>query len=69
MPTVDPVTMVLVDLTEVPPTGNASMLIRLRGDDSELINLAAQAMGMRQAEFLRCAAVNTAKKVISENAR
>lgn len=69
MSTIDPVTMVLVDLTEVPPTGAASMLIRMRGDDFELINIAAQALGMKQAEFLRAASVNVAKKVISENAR
>lgn len=66
---VNPVTMVLVDLTEVPSSGQASMLLRMNGEDFETINLAAQVMGMKQAEFLRAAAVNTAKKVISENAR
>ncbi len=66
---INPVTMVLVDLTEIPVTGQASMLLRMNGEDFETINLAAQVMGMKQAEFLRAAVVNTAKKVISENAR
>lgn len=69
MSTIDPVQFVLVDLTNVPRTGDASMLMRLRGDDWEAINIAAQILGMRQAEFLRTACVNVAKKVISENAR
>lgn len=69
MSTVDPVTMVLVDLTDVPRAGDASMLIRLRGEDFELVNLAAQLMGMKQAEFLRTSTIAVAKKVISENAR
>lgn len=66
---IDPVTMVLVDLTEVPPSGDATMLLRMHGDDRDAIDTAAQIMGMKQGEFLRASAINAAKKVITENAR
>lgn len=66
---IDPVTMVLVDLTEVPPTGDATMLLRMHGDGRDMIDTAASIMGMKQGEFLRAAAIGAAKKVITENAR
>lgn len=67
---IDKVTMVLVDLTELPENSKeTTMLIRLRQDDKDMIEMAAQALGLNQADFLRASTINTAKKVIMENAR
>lgn len=63
------VSFVLIDMSNVPRPGDAQMIIRIRQEDREAVDLAAQALGMKQAEFLRTAAINVAKKVIAENAR
>lgn len=63
------VTMVLVDLTNIPRGGSASMLTRLSPEYKDVVDLAAQALGLTQADFLRSAIVNTSLKVLSENAR
>ncbi len=66
--TIDPITHVLVELTVVPRIGPAHMILRLTRDDKEIVDLAAQALGMKQAEFLRIATVRAAEKVLHENA-
>lgn len=64
---IDPITHVLVDLTVIPRPGNAHMLVRLEQDSKDVIEMAAQALGMKQSEFLRIAAVRTAEKVLHDN--
>jgi len=63
------VPMVLVDLTKTERFGEMKILVRLRKDDRDLINFAAETLGMTQADFLRTVLIGAAKKVISENAR
>ena len=66
---IDKVSMVLIDLTILPVGGSAHMMIRISQEDKNMVDLAAQTLGLTQADFLRVAVVNTANKVISENAR
>lgn len=66
---IDKVPMVLIDLTQEVPTGQASMIIRCAGDEVEMVNTAAAILGLRQADFLRRLAVGGARKVIEESAR
>lgn len=64
------VTHVLVDLTvPVPVGGHGHVLIRVGHEDRETIQIAAQALGIKQADFVRTAVVQAARKVIQENAR
>jgi uncharacterized protein (DUF1778 family) len=61
--------MVLIDLTDIIPAGDAQVILRLHGDDRETIELASKVLSMGQGEFVRTAVVYAARKVISENAR
>jgi biotin synthase-related radical SAM superfamily protein len=65
---IDPITHVLVDLTVIPRIGPAHMIVRLGQDDKDIIEMAAQTLGMNQAEFLRISTVRTAEKVLRDNA-
>lgn len=66
---IDKVSFVLVDLTEMPERGREQIVVRCLASDKIFIDLAASVLGVNQADFLRIALINTAKKVISENAR
>ena len=66
---IDTVKMVLIDLTELPEKGREQIVIRCKEEHRALIDFAAQTLGLNQADFLRVVLINTAKKVISENAR
>lgn len=65
----DVVHMVLVDLSERIGTGDAQVILRLKGEDRDTIDLAARVLQYGQGEFVRTAVVNAARKIISENAR
>lgn len=65
----EPVMMVLIDMTETVPGGDAQLIVRLSQDDREIIDLGATVIQMKQADFMRTALVAVAKKLISENAR
>jgi hypothetical protein len=65
--TIDPITHVLVDLTVIPRVGPAHMILRVDQDAKDVIEMAAQALGLKQAEFLRIAVVRTAEKVLHDN--
>lgn len=67
MPLAD-VNLFLIDMTEMPKVGPAQMIIRSQTEDREMVSLAAQLLGISQAEFLRCACIATAKKVIEDRA-
>ena len=55
---------VTVDLTDRPQTGSVQMILRTTTDDRKAINRAAKALGIPQADFLRVAALNVARKVL-----
>ncbi len=57
---------VLVSLTGVPYTGTSNLVVRLQEHNRELINRAAKALDMSQADFMRVVLVNTASKVLIE---
>ncbi len=67
---IEPVTMVLIDLSgDVVPVGGGHILVRFSYDDREAVKIAAQVLGMNQAEYARTVLVKASHKVISENAR
>jgi hypothetical protein len=57
---------VLVGLENWPPTGSAGLSMRIRDMDRVMINRAAHALGMRQADFLRMVTVNAAREVVRQ---
>jgi uncharacterized protein (DUF1778 family) len=65
---VEDINLFLIDMTELPKAGPAQMIIRAQTEDRDMVSIAAQLLGLSQAEFLRCACVATARKVIQEKA-
>jgi uncharacterized protein (DUF1778 family) len=55
---------VTVDLTDHPRAGSVQMIVRLTTEDRKEINRAAKALGIPQADFLRVATLNVARKVL-----
>lgn len=61
----DTVPAVMVNLLQIPRTGRTQFIIRLHWDDRIMINRAAAAVGMKQAQFARTMLVQGAKAVVS----
>jgi len=59
---------VTVDLTEHPKAGSVQMIIRTTTENKKEINRAAKVLGIPQADFLRVAALNVARKVLESAA-
>ena len=57
---------VTVDLTEHPQAGSVQMIIRTTTENKKEINRAAKALGIPQADFLRVATLNVARRVLQE---
>jgi len=57
-----------VDLTEHPKAGSVQMIIRTTTENKKEINRAAKVLGIPQADFLRVAALNVARKVLESAA-
>ena len=57
---------VTVDLTEHPKAGSVQMILRMTSEDKKRINRAARMLGIPQADFLRVATLNVARKVLME---
>lgn len=55
---------ITIDLESFPPTGEYGLSLRIRGADRDMINSAAHAIGLRQADFLRMTVINAAKEVM-----
>lgn len=66
---VEDVNLFLIDMTDLPKAGPAQMIIRSQTEDRDMVTIAAKLLGLSQAEFLRCACVAAARKVIQEKAR
>jgi uncharacterized protein (DUF1778 family) len=58
------VQQVTVDLTDHPRAGSVQMIVRLTTEDRKEINRAARVLGIPQADFLRVATLNVARKVL-----
>lgn len=56
--------LVTIDLTRVPFTGEAKLLLRLKPEDKHMIDLAAHKIGFNQAQFLRTVAINSARAIL-----
>lgn len=61
--------MVLVDLSEMLPAGDAQVIMRLSVEDRDTIDLARTILQVGQGDFVRTAAIKAAHKIISENGR
>lgn len=64
--TIHNIPQVMVDLENFPPTGEYGLSMRIRGIDRDMINDAARALGMRQADFLRMTVINAAREVMRQ---
>lgn len=62
----DRITHVLVSLVDIPATGMAKTLVRLRTADRDNVTLAAQIVGMTQQDFMKTVLVSAAERVLKE---
>jgi len=58
---------VVIDLNDRPRAGSVQMIVRMTTEDRKEINRAARALGIPQADFLRVATLNVAKRVLEES--
>lgn len=61
--------MVLVDVSEIVPYGDAQAIIRLQMEDRDTIDMAAKILNIGQGDFLRTVSVIAARKIITDNAK
>jgi uncharacterized protein (DUF1778 family) len=59
---------VVIDLTDHPRAGSVQMIVRMTTEDRKEVNRAAKALGIPQADFLRVATLNVARKVLESAA-
>lgn len=57
---------VTIDLTEHPRAGSVQMIVRMTTDNRKEVNRAAKALGVAQADFLRIAILNTARRILAD---
>jgi uncharacterized protein (DUF1778 family) len=57
---------VTISLTEHPRSGPVQMIVRTTTEDKKIINRAARSLEMPQADFLRTAILNVARKVLAQ---
>lgn len=60
------VTHVMVNLMVIPESGPLQLIPRLTQEDKEIIDKAAIAMNLTQAQFMRVALVRTAEAVLDQ---
>lgn len=59
-------THILTAIHEIPPKGFDKLLIHIDRPDKHVVDLAAQAMGLSQQNWMRMVLVNASKKVCDE---
>jgi len=58
------VQQVVIDLMDRPRAGPVQMILRMTTEDRKEVNRAAKVLGIPQADFLRVATLNVAKRVL-----